>query len=106
MTNIEAKLDEYFSIIETMPTEFVEQAEKAKEKERRQRAREEKLEQQKREQERRVQRSLERAQAPVMKKTGKPVAEIPQGRILAILGNPGPGGGSMTRRARAATVAT
>ena len=73
LTNIEAKLDEYFSIIETMPTEFVEQAEKAKEKERRQRAREEKLEQQKREQERRVQRSLERAQAPVMKKTGKPV---------------------------------
>ena len=73
LTNIEAKLDEYFSIIETMPTEFVETAEKAKEKERRQRAREEKLEQQKREQERRVQRSLERAQAPVQKKTGKPV---------------------------------
>mmetsp|Transcript_586 Transcript_586/g.698 ORF Transcript_586/g.698 Transcript_586/m.698 type:complete len:612 (+) Transcript_586:184-2019(+) len=73
LTNIEAKLEEYLSIIDQMPEDFVEQAEKAREKERRQRAREEKLEQQRREQERRVQRSLERAQAPVHKKQGKPV---------------------------------
>mmetsp|Transcript_17130 Transcript_17130/g.23649 ORF Transcript_17130/g.23649 Transcript_17130/m.23649 type:complete len:605 (-) Transcript_17130:110-1924(-) len=73
LTNIEAKLEEYLSIIDQMPEDFVEVAEKLKEKERRQRAREEKLEQQRKEQERRVQRSLERAQAPVHKKQGKPL---------------------------------
>ena len=73
LTNIETKLEEYLTIIDEMPEDFVEAAEKAKEKERRQRAREEKIEQQKREQERRVRRALERAQAPVHKKTGKPL---------------------------------
>lgn len=73
LTNIEAKLEEYLAIIDQMPEDFVEQAEKAKGKERRQRGREEKLEQQRKEQERRVQRSLERAQAPVHKKVGKPL---------------------------------
>ena len=73
LTNIETKLEEYLTIIDEMPKDFVEAAEKAKEKERRQRAREEKIEQQKREQERRVRRALERAQAPVHKKTGKPL---------------------------------
>jgi len=73
LTNIEAKLEEYLAVIEQMPEDFVEVAEKQKEKERRQRAREEKIEAQRREQERRVQRSLERAQAPVHKKQGKPL---------------------------------
>ena len=73
LTNIEAKLEEYLAIVDIMPEETVEQMERAKEKERRHRAREEKLEQQRREQEKRVQRALERAQAPVHKKTGKPV---------------------------------
>mmetsp|Transcript_12014 Transcript_12014/g.25254 ORF Transcript_12014/g.25254 Transcript_12014/m.25254 type:complete len:416 (-) Transcript_12014:229-1476(-) len=73
LTNIEAKLEEYLAIIDQMPEDFVEVAEKQKEKERRQRAREEKIEAQRREQERRVQRSLERAQAPVHKKQGKPL---------------------------------
>ena len=73
LTNIERKLEEYLTVISGMPGDFVEASEKAKEKERRQRAREEKIEQQKREQERRTLRALERAQAPVHKKTGKPV---------------------------------
>ena len=73
LTNIEARLEEYLAIIDTMDPEFVITAEKEKEKERRQRAREEKLEQQRLEQEKRVKRSLERAQAPVHKKLGKPV---------------------------------
>jgi len=73
LTNIEAKLEEYLAAIDLMPEDFVEVAEKQKEKERRHRAREEKIEQQRREQERRVQRSLERAQAPVHKKQGKPL---------------------------------
>ena len=73
LTNIETKLEEYLAVISGMPGDFVEASEKAKEKERRQRAREEKIEQQKREQERRTLRALERAQAPVHKKTGKPV---------------------------------
>ena len=73
LTNIESKLEEYLTVISGMPSDFVEASEKAKEKERRQRAREEKIEQQKREQERRTLRALERAQAPVHKKTGKPV---------------------------------
>eukprot|EP00899_Mesostigma_viride_P027760 jgi/Mesvir1/8169/Mv12474-RA.2 len=71
LTNVEARLEEYLSVIDKMPPEFVESLEKAKEKDRRQRMREEKLEAQKREQEKRVQRSLERAQAPVHKRTGK-----------------------------------
>jgi len=73
LTNIESKLEEYLDVIDEMPPEFVEAAEKQKEKERRARFREEKIEQQRFEQEARVQRSLERAQAPVHKKVGKPL---------------------------------
>ena len=73
LTNIEARLEEYLSIVDTMDEEFVASAEKEKEKERRERVRKEKLEQQRRELERRMKRSLERAQAPVQKKVGKPV---------------------------------
>lgn len=73
LTNIEARLEEYLSIVDTMDEEFVASAEKEKEKERRERMRKEKLEQQRRELERRMKRSLERAQAPVQKKVGKPV---------------------------------
>ena len=73
LTNIEAKLEEYLAAIDQMPEDFVEVAEKQKEKERRSRIREEKQEQMRIEQERRVQRSLERAQAPVHKKQGKPL---------------------------------
>lgn len=72
LTNIEIKLEEYLSIILTLPEDFVIEAEKAREKARRTRVREEKLLQQQREQEARVKRALERAQAPIPKKTGKP----------------------------------
>lgn len=73
LTNIENKLEHLFETIEMMPIEKVEQAEKAKDKERRQNLREEKMEAQRALQEERVQRALERARAPVKKKTGKPV---------------------------------
>ncbi|KAI8853068.1 hypothetical protein BC829DRAFT_430335 [Chytridium lagenaria] len=73
LTSIENKLEQLFESIELMPADKVEQAEKMKDKERRQRLREEKMEAQRALQEERVQRALERARAPVKKKTGKPV---------------------------------
>ncbi|KAJ3081675.1 Cilia- and flagella-associated protein 100, partial [Quaeritorhiza haematococci] len=81
LTNIENRLEQLFETIEMMPQDKVEQAEKVKDKERRQRLREEKMETQRILQEERVQRALERARAPVKKKTGKPVvfrSAIPQ----------------------------
>lgn len=73
LTAIENKLEGLFETIEMMPPDKVEQAEKIKDKERRQRIREEKMEAQRILQEERVQRALERAKAPVKRKTGKPV---------------------------------
>ncbi|KAJ3315359.1 Coiled-coil domain-containing protein 38, partial [Boothiomyces sp. JEL0838] len=73
LTSIENRLEQLFEQIELMPPDKVEEAEKMKDKERRQRLREEKLEAQRALQEERVQRALERARAPVKKKTGKPV---------------------------------
>ncbi|XP_031571792.1 cilia- and flagella-associated protein 100-like [Actinia tenebrosa] len=83
LTNIENRLEELFEQIEIMPSDRVEMAEKAKEKERRLRLREEKMEQQRLHQEDRVRRALERAQAEPKKKTGKPLmfrSEPPQTR--------------------------
>ncbi|KAI8800093.1 hypothetical protein BJ742DRAFT_764473 [Cladochytrium replicatum] len=71
LTNVENRLEQLFEIIEMMPPDRVEHAEKMKDKERRQRLREEKMEAQRILQEERVQRALERARAPVKKKTGK-----------------------------------
>nr|KAG5711462.1 hypothetical protein BaRGS_025889 [Batillaria attramentaria] len=71
LTNIENRLEELFEMIETMPQDKVEAAEKAKEKERRLKMREEKMEQQRLHQEERVRRALERAKAEPKKKTGK-----------------------------------
>lgn len=73
LTNIEAKMEEYFTAIDALPAEVVADLEKQKEKERRRLAREEKMRQQKLEHEVRFQRALERARAPAHKKTGKPV---------------------------------
>lgn len=73
LTNLESKLEEFLSIVDTIPTEYVDAMEKAREKERRKMARDEKLSQQQHEHEARMQRALERASAPVFKKTGKPV---------------------------------
>jgi hypothetical protein len=74
LTNVENKLEQLFEIIESMPPDKVEQAEKIKDKERRQKLREEKLNAQITLQEERVKKSLERARAPIKKKMGKPVA--------------------------------
>lgn len=73
LANIESKMEEYLTLAATMPKEYVEAAEKAREKERRQVVREERMAHQKREHEERVRRALERAAAPAFKKTGKPV---------------------------------
>eukprot|EP01086_Lenisia_limosa_P013375 TRINITY_DN4245_c0_g1_i1.p1 TRINITY_DN4245_c0_g1~~TRINITY_DN4245_c0_g1_i1.p1 ORF type:complete len:498 (-),score=136.81 TRINITY_DN4245_c0_g1_i1:219-1712(-) len=73
LATLERKLDELLTQVEMMPSQYVSEAEKAKERDRRRRAREAKLADQKMAQEERVRRALERAKAPVKKKTGKPV---------------------------------
>ncbi|KAI9220489.1 hypothetical protein BC828DRAFT_383406 [Blastocladiella britannica] len=73
LTGIENRLEKLFEAIEMMPPDKVEKAERIKDKERRQRLREEKMDAQRVQQEERIQRALERARAPVKKKTGKPV---------------------------------
>ncbi|XP_069668246.1 cilia- and flagella-associated protein 100 isoform X2 [Haliaeetus albicilla] len=62
---IEKQLNDLLDNLEKIPPAKIEQAEKAKKKERRIRLREEKLRQQKQQQEERLQRALERSQAPV-----------------------------------------
>ncbi|XP_057297161.1 cilia- and flagella-associated protein 100-like [Hydractinia symbiolongicarpus] len=71
LTNIENRLEELFEMIEMMPPDKVELAEKAKDRERRLRLREEKLLAQKRHQEERIRKAIERAQAEPKKKTGR-----------------------------------
>jgi len=73
LTNIESKLEEYLVVVDALPGEYVDSMEKSREKDRRKIARDEKLALQQREHEARMQRALERASAPVFKKTGKPV---------------------------------
>ncbi|PNW86981.1 hypothetical protein CHLRE_02g103950v5 [Chlamydomonas reinhardtii] len=73
LTNIEMKLEEYLNLAEGMTPDYVDGAEKAREKDRRKVARDEKLSTQHREHEARMARALERAAAPVFKKTGKPL---------------------------------
>jgi hypothetical protein len=63
LTNIENKLEELFQRIEQMPPDRVEEAEKAKDKERRLKQREERLLEQKRSQEDRIRKAMERARA-------------------------------------------
>ncbi|KAI5077544.1 hypothetical protein GOP47_0007368 [Adiantum capillus-veneris] len=69
----QAKLEESISALAGVPPEFIEQTEKSQEKQRRLALREEKMEKQRMEQEKRAERSLERAHAPIPRKTGKPV---------------------------------
>jgi len=73
LTNIEARLEELLAIIDAMPREEVEAAEKQKEKERRQRVREAKQAQAAKQQEERIQRSIRRSQEPVKRRAGKPI---------------------------------
>ncbi len=63
LTNIENRLEELFQRIEQMPPDKVEEAEKAKEKERRLKQREERIIEQKKNQEERIRKALERARA-------------------------------------------
>ncbi|KAM8783541.1 cilia- and flagella-associated protein 100 [Rhynchonycteris naso] len=71
LTIIEHQLDELFENLERVPQVKIEQAEKAKEKERRQRLREEKAKMQKQLQEERLKRAQARAQAEIKKKRGR-----------------------------------
>eukprot|EP00164_Ancoracysta_twista_P003350 GFYU01004474.1.p1 GENE.GFYU01004474.1~~GFYU01004474.1.p1 ORF type:complete len:570 (-),score=267.28 GFYU01004474.1:270-1979(-) len=73
LTNVETCLEDLLQCIETMDPEEFKSAEKAREKDRRQKARAEKMEEQRIIQENKIARSLARAQAPVAKKTGKPL---------------------------------
>lgn len=63
LTNLENRLEELFQTIEQMPPEKVEEAEKAKEKERRLKQREDRIVEQKKYQEERIRKALERARA-------------------------------------------
>ncbi|XP_009468100.1 PREDICTED: coiled-coil domain-containing protein 37 [Nipponia nippon] len=67
---IEKQLSDLLDNLERIPPAKIEQAEKAKKKERRIRLREEKLRQQKQQQEEKLQRALERSQATIKKKSG------------------------------------
>uniref|UniRef100_A0A8C8RYX6 Cilia and flagella associated protein 100 n=1 Tax=Pelusios castaneus TaxID=367368 RepID=A0A8C8RYX6_9SAUR len=71
LTVIEHQLDDLLECLERVPQAKIEQAEKAKEKERRMRLRDEKVRQQRQLQEERLQRALARAQADIKKKTGR-----------------------------------
>uniref|UniRef100_A0A7S3B2T8 Uncharacterized protein n=1 Tax=Haptolina ericina TaxID=156174 RepID=A0A7S3B2T8_9EUKA len=73
LTNIEARLEELLSIIDSMPKEEVELAERQKERERRARVREAKQALAAKQQEERIQRSIRRSQEPVRRRVGKPV---------------------------------
>jgi len=69
---IEVRMEKYLSDIQEMPTEFLVEAEKAREKERRQKARERKMLEQAQERAEKAQKALERAYKPVPKKKEKP----------------------------------
>jgi len=73
LTNIESRLEELLAIIDQMPRDEVEAAEKLKEKERRQRVREAKQAEAAKIQEERIQRSIRRSQQPVKRREGKPI---------------------------------
>ena len=73
LTQLEGKLEALLASLSTMDPEYVRAAEKEKEAERRQRVRKAKLEAAEESHEQRQRKMLERAQAPVVKREGKPV---------------------------------
>ncbi len=75
LTRLEGRLEELLAAISAMPQDYVEEKERELEKIRRERVREERQQEQAHMMEVRLQKSLERSQAPVKKKLGKPVME-------------------------------
>jgi len=78
LANLEAKLEDLFAILDDMEQtpegkELVLRCEREKEKERRDSVRAERLELQNNKNEERLRKTLQRSQAPVHKKVGKPV---------------------------------
>lgn len=71
LSSLESKMEHLFDLIEQLPAEAVESAEKARERERRLRNREQKAREQRAAAEKRVKKALERAQEVYKKKTGK-----------------------------------
>ncbi len=73
LAGLEGKLESLVAQLAGLDPEYVAAKEKEKEKERRVRVREARLQQQKEQHEVRLERMLQRAQAPVKKREGKPV---------------------------------
>ncbi len=73
LAHLEGKLEGLIAQLSAMDPEYVAFKEKEKEKDRRARVREARLKQQKEQHEVRLKKMLERAQAPVKKREGKPV---------------------------------
>jgi hypothetical protein len=73
LTDLEALLEELLTTIEQMPEEYVEKAEKAKERERRDRVRGERVLAQQEAQAKKMEISMRRSRQPPKRKTGKPV---------------------------------
>eukprot|EP00753_Platysulcus_tardus_P015583 PLAT5103.1.p1 GENE.PLAT5103.1~~PLAT5103.1.p1 ORF type:complete len:597 (-),score=356.24 PLAT5103.1:111-1901(-) len=71
LTDLEVHLEELLAEIDTMPREYVLEAEQEKEKQRRERVREERMQILQQQYEERLKKSMKRSQEPVHKKTGK-----------------------------------
>jgi len=84
LTNIETQLEELLAIIDTMPRDEVEAAEKLKEKERRSRVREAKTAEAERAQEERIQRSIRRSQVGLYTILPLPIGACPGGTDPAL----------------------
>ena len=73
LTDLEARLEELLTEIEQMPEDYVEKAEKAKEKERRDRVRGERLLAQQEAYAKKLEISMRRSRQPPKRRTGKPI---------------------------------
>lgn len=76
LKELEEHLEKLLSAIEEMPEDYVQQAEKEKERDRRERVRRARIEQDKQRYEEKLKKSLDRAQAPVERKPGKQVSSL------------------------------
>eukprot|EP00727_Mastigamoeba_balamuthi_P008533 m51a1_g4301 hypothetical protein (484) ;mRNA; f:12217-13992 len=72
LTSIERRMEELFQQKDSLPQEYVKEAEKLKDKARRQKVRDEQLQRQQEEQQNKIRRAVERSQRPVVKRKGKP----------------------------------
>lgn len=100
---IEVRMEHYLAEIADIPTDFLVEAEKAREKERRQRARERKMTEQANKQKEKAEKAIARAYKPVPKKKEKPVmfrSVLPKKKVSS-----GPGPQACRRGRRAPPIA-